>query len=205
MVGIVNYGMGNLKSVFNAIEYIGGSALICEKASDLDKVTKIIIPGVGAFGKCITNLQESGFTDKLNDLVLHKGIPTLGICVGMQIMATNGYEGGEWKGLNWFNADVIKIDSQQNTLRIPNIGWTEIDLQQEHFLFSKISQKPVVYFVHSFFMKCRETKDILATYNYGEAITACVLKNNIIATQFHPEKSQDTGLQFLTNYLNWNP
>ena len=123
----------------------------------------------------------------------------------MQIMATNGYEGGDWKGLNWFNADVVKIDSQQNTLRIPNIGWTEIDLQQEHFLFSKISQKPVVYFVHSFFMKCRETKDILATYNYGEAITACVLKNNIIATQFHPEKSQDTGLQFLTNYLNWNP
>lgn len=205
MIGIVNYGMGNLKSVFNAIEYQGGQALICDSVADLDKVNKIIIPGVGAFGKCITNLREAGFEDKLNDYVMKKGIPTLGICVGMQIMATRGIEGGEWAGLNWFDAEVIKIDSQDNTLRIPNIGWTEIELKQKHPLFDRMPQKPVVYFVHSYYMKCRNQDDVLATYSYGDTITACVGKNNIVATQFHPEKSQDVGLQLLDNFLKWNP
>lgn len=205
MTGIVNYGMGNLKSVFNAIEHLGGKALICNDISDLDKVQRIIIPGVGAFGKCISNLRDSGFSEKLNDYVQNKAVPTLGICVGMQIMATRGFENGEWSGLNWFNADVIKIDNADNTLRIPNIGWTEIELMQNHPLFNKIPQKPVVYFVHSYYMKCNDQKDILATYSYGDTITAAVLKNNIVATQFHPEKSQDTGLQFLDNFLSWNP
>jgi glutamine amidotransferase len=205
MTGIVNYGMGNLKSVFNAIEHVGGQALICERVADLDRVQKIIIPGVGSFGKCITNLRESGFADKLNEYVLNKGIPTLGICVGMQIMATRGIEGGEWTGLNWFDADVIKIDSQNNSLRIPNIGWTEIEVKRKHPLFERIAQKPVVYFVHSYYMKCKHAEDVLATYEYGEPITACVLKDNICATQFHPEKSQDSGLQFLDNFLKWEP
>jgi imidazole glycerol-phosphate synthase subunit HisH len=205
MTGIVNYGMGNLKSVYNAIEYLGGRALICNSPADLDKVTKIIVPGVGSFGKCIGNLCEAGFSEKLNEYVLTKGIPTLGICVGMQIMATRGIEGGEYKGLNWFDGEVIRIDSKENSLRIPNIGWTEIELTRPHSLFDKISKKPVVYFVHSYYMKCTHPEDVLATYNYGDRITACILKNNIVATQFHPEKSQDTGLQFLDNFLKWTP
>lgn len=205
MVGIINYGMGNLKSVFNAIEYVGGNAIICNTISDLDKVNRIIIPGVGSFGKCINNLRQADFFNSLNDLVINKAMPTLGICVGMQIMATKGFEGSECDGLDWFDASVIKIDSKNNTLRIPNIGWTEINLKSDHVLFNKIPQNPVFYFVHSYFMKCNNPADVIATYNYGDEITAAVSKKNIIATQFHPEKSQDVGLQFLDNFLKWNP
>lgn len=205
MVGIINYGMGNLKSVYNAIEYLGGSAIICNNTSDLDKVTRVIIPGVGAFGKCICNLRQAEFFERLNDLVMKDSLPTLGICVGMQIMASKGFEGGEWDGLNWFDANVVKIDSQNNSLRIPNIGWTEVELNNPHPLFNKLPKNPVFYFVHSYYMKCNDPKDIVATYNYGETITAAISKNNIVATQFHPEKSQDVGLQFLDNFLNWTP
>jgi glutamine amidotransferase len=205
MVGIVNYGMGNLKSVFNAIEYLGGRAIICNNDSDLNKVTKVIIPGVGAFGKCISNLRHADFYNRLNELVMKDAIPTLGICVGMQIMATKGVEGGDWDGLNWFDASVIKIDNQNNTLRIPNIGWTEVEINNYHELFNKLPKNPVFYFVHSYYMKCNQSQDVLATYNYGEKITAAIAKDNIVATQFHPEKSQDVGLQFLSNFLNWSP
>ncbi len=205
MVGIVNYGMGNIKSVYNAIEYLGGSAFICEKPSDLSKATKIIIPGVGAFGKCVSNLYQAEFAEELKEYVIKKALPTLGICVGMQIMATKGFEGGEWDGLNWFDANVLKIDTNNNELRVPNIGWTETDIISNCPLFNKIKAKPVFYFVHSYHVKCKDSKDVIASYEYGESITAAILKNNIVATQFHPEKSQDVGLQFLDNFLNWKP
>jgi imidazole glycerol-phosphate synthase subunit HisH len=205
MVGIINYGMGNLKSVYNAIEYVGGNAIICNTVSDLDKVKRIIIPGVGAFGMCIENLRQAEFFNELTHLVQEKGMPTLGICVGMQIMASKGFEGGEHTGLNWFDATVDKINNQNNTLKIPNIGWTEMDINNNHPLFNKIAKNPVFYLVHSYFMKCNNAQDVMATYVYGETITAAICKNNIAATQFHPEKSQDVGLQFLENFLKWEP
>lgn len=205
MVGIVNYGMGNLKSVYNAIQYLGGDVMICESPSDLSKATKIIIPGVGAFEKCITNLYKAKFAEELHDYIFNKAVPTLGICVGMQIMAAKGFENGDWDGLNWFDSEVVRINNTDNNLKVPNIGWTETNVVAGNPLFKNTPEKPVYYFVHSYHMKCKNQADVIATYEYGETITAAVMKNNVVATQFHPEKSQDVGLQFLENFLSWKP
>lgn len=197
--------MGNLRSVYNAFDYIAEPVMICTKPKDLYKVNRIVIPGVGAFKDSINKLKESGFIDALNEHVIVQRKPTLGICLGLQLMASKSLEGGEFNGLGWFDATVIKIKTGFNEYKVPNVGWNEIKLLKDSELFDGIPQSSDFYLVHSYYMKCNNPKEILATYSYGEEITAAVLKDNIFATQFHPEKSQEIGLKVLENFSSWIP
>jgi len=206
MVGIIDYGMGNLLSVYNAFDYLGEDVKICTVPGDLDVVDHIVIPGVGAFKDCINLITQNGFLQELEEHVINKAKPTLGICLGMQVMAKKGFEFGEHTGLGWFDSEVIKIDIENTDLKLPNIGWNEIEQKIEHPLFKGISNMSDFYLVHSFYMNCVNKKDVVASYQYGEEqITAAVLKDNIFATQFHPEKSQDNGLKLLNNFIRWKP
>ena len=205
MVGVIDYGMGNLLSVKNALEYLGEETLSCSKPEDIDKVDRIILPGVGAFQSCIENLTETGFIRPLHDFALVKKKPIMGICLGMQVMASTGQEHGHWKGLGWFNANVIKISEEDTSLKVPHVGWTDVEYKEDSFLFRGLKKNPDFYFVHSYFMRFEETEFIDAHYQYKARITAAVRKNNIFGTQFHPEKSQDNGLRLLDNFLKWNP
>jgi imidazole glycerol-phosphate synthase subunit HisH len=206
MTVIVDYGMGNLKSVLNAFLHLGDEAIISTDPNQLDEAERIVIPGVGAFEKCINNLNASAFVDALKYNVLQKAKPTLGICVGMQIMATQGLENGTWQGLNWFNASVEKISDCNGTFRVPNIGWNDVKINQiAHPVLRNLPKDLVLYFVHSYHMICKDENDVAMTYSYGETITAAIAKDNIFATQFHPEKSQDAGIQIIDNFLSWKP
>jgi glutamine amidotransferase len=205
MIGIVDYGMGNLLSVYSAFDYLGEDVTICVHPEDLSVVDRIVIPGVGAFKNCIERLKSTGFAESLQEHVVKKGKPTLGICLGMQVMARRSFEGGEYEGLGWFDADVIRIPVNEIALRVPNIGWNEISFKQNGSLFKGIPQGSDFYLVHSYYMCCKDGSDIAATYPYGIEVTAAVLKDNIFATQFHPEKSQDYGMALLENFVKWKP
>tara|TARA_B100001250_G_C19804158_1_gene792457 strand:- start:1024 stop:1641 length:618 start_codon:yes stop_codon:yes gene_type:complete len=203
MIGIIDYGMGNLRSVINAVNYLGFNSLICSSPDDIDHTERIILPGVGAFSDCMKKLHNLKFVNKLNEEVLIKKKPVLGICLGMQVMAKCSFEGGKNDGLGWFDAEVIKISpSNLKKHKVPNIGWNSISYKNVD-LFKNIPKNIDLYFVHSYFMNCKNKEDIIASYDYEEKITAAVQKNNILATQFHPEKSQDVGLNILENFLVW--
>jgi len=204
MVGVIDYGMGNLLSVCHALEYIGAQVRICTDPGDLAQVERIILPGVGAFGDCIRNLNERGFITPLNHAVMEKGIPILGICLGMQVMAQRSFEGGEHRGLGWIKGDVIRIQTDHSDLHIPHIGWNDVRYRSGSPLFKGLPAGCDFYFVHSYSIKCDEPEDVDATCDYGCAITAAIRKDNIFATQFHPEKSQDFGLRVLENFMTWN-
>ncbi len=207
MIAIVDYGMGNLKSVLNAFLYCGADAVITNSEKDINQATHIVIPGVGAFEKCIDNLKKlDAFKALENNVILNKK-PTLGICVGLQIMATSGYENGVNKGLNWLDSEVIKIDSKTEKLKVPNIGWNETNIvKNNHPVLNGIKNMQDFYYVHSYHVKCNNETDIAMNYQYGElSITAAVAFKNIFATQFHPEKSQDNGLKLIENFIKWNP
>ncbi|MCB9233649.1 MAG: imidazole glycerol phosphate synthase subunit HisH [Bacteroidia bacterium] len=203
MVGIVDYGMGNLLSVFNALDWIGAEVEIITSPPDLESAERIILPGVGAFRDCIATLNETGFAAALQREVIEKKKPIFGICLGMQVMAKRGLEGGKWEGLGWFDADIVRIQPDDPQLKVPQVGWNQIQYDQQHPIFQELPQNPEFYFVHSYHMAFRQPQDIVATTDYGMAVTAAVCRENIFATQFHPEKSQDYGLKILENFLNW--
>lgn len=205
VVGIVDYGMGNLLSVLHALEMAGAEARICREPEELLRAERLVLPGVGAFGDCMRNLTERGLEEALREAVLKRGRPILGICLGMQAMAQRGFEGGEHAGLGWFAADVVRLQPQDPTLRVPHVGWNDVSFRGESPLFRGLPDGPDFYFVHSYAMQCRQQGDVAATCDYGGAFTCAVRKDNIFATQFHPEKSQDYGLKVLENFLRWNP
>ena len=205
MVGLVDYDRGNLCSVSNALEVLGAKVRRCRKPEDIRDVERIILPGVGAFRDCMGNLCRQGFPDALEEAVQKKGKPIMGICLGMQAMARKSFEGGEYKGLGWLDAEVVRLQPGESSLRVPQIGWNDVRYQRDHPLFSGLPPAPDFYFVHSYHMKCDEEKDVVATCDYGGTITVSVCKDNIFATQFHPEKSQDFGLRLLSNFLAWDP
>lgn len=205
MIGVIDYGKGNLLSVCNAVEFIGESVVRCEHPDQILKADRLILPGVGAFKDAMDTLRKKGFIDVLDEVVRNMGRPILGICLGMQMMAEKSYEFGEYKGLGWFEAEVVQIRPNNPDLRIPQIGWNNVRFQGQSTLFSSIPHDADFYFVHSYHLQCRESADVLATCDYGGTITAAVCKDNIFATQFHPEKSQDYGLTLLENFMRWNP
>ncbi len=205
MIGIVDYGMGNLLSVYSAFDYLGEDVKICHHPEELLSVDKIVIPGVGAFKDCIEKLNSSGFTEALHENTITKAKPTMGICLGMQVMAKSSLEGGEYEGLGWFDASVIRLHPGDKDKKVPNIGWNDITYNSSVPLFKGLPQKPDFYLVHSYYMKCNNPGLVVASYEYGHQVTAAVLKDNIFATQFHPEKSQDYGLRILENFIDWNP
>jgi len=205
MIGIVDYGMGNLLSVFNAFEYLGVRVKICSNPEELSQVERIVLPGVGAISQCISKLNESGFSESLQEQVIKLAKPTLGICLGMQVMAKQSFEGGIHTCLGWFDADVIRLNPENSELKVPNIGWNTVHYNKEVPLFKGLPEIADFYLVHSYQMKVKNESERVATYQHGEVVTAAILKENIFATQFHPEKSQDLGLTILENFINWRP
>jgi len=204
VIGIVDYGLGNILSVYHALEMVGAEVKICARPESLTDVDRIVLPGVGAFRDCMANLVERGFVEILEKAVFDQGKPILGICLGMQAMARKSFEGGEHQGLGWIDGDVVGLEPRDPSMRVPHIGWNDIQYRRESQLFAGLPASPDFYFVHSYYMKCDNEEDVDATCNYGGAVTAAVRRNNIFATQFHPEKSQDYGLKILENFLKWD-
>jgi glutamine amidotransferase len=205
MIGIIDYGMGNILSVYNALSFLGAHVEIFDTPEGLERAERIVLPGVGAFPDCMANLKQKGFAEALEEAVFENETPILGICLGMQAMAGRSFECGEHEGLGWFEAEVIRLRPNISSLRVPQIGWNEIVYRKKSPLFSGLPEKPDFYFVHSYFMNCKAHGDIDATCDYGGEVTAAVRKNNIFAVQFHPEKSQDYGLKILENFIKWRP
>ncbi len=205
MVIIVDYGLGNLFSVAKALQVIGADVLISDKPADLLQADHLILPGVGAFGDGMKNLRKNGLDIALTTAVIKNKKPFLGICLGLQLLAEKGFEYGEHNGLGWIKGQVRKLAVEPMGLKVPHIGWNEVEIIRDSPLFKGIKPKSEFYFVHSFAMDCAVPEDKIATAFYGEHITAAIQHDNIFATQFHPEKSQDNGLKILKNFLTWNP
>lgn len=208
---LIDYGSGNIASAAKALSRAaaGSSSHEIIVTADPDMVRKcerIVLPGVGAFADCMRGLGAvPGMVEALNESVIQGGKPILGICVGMQLMATAGREFGVHKGLNWIGGEVVPLSPADPALKIPHMGWNEIDLAQNHPLFADLDESANAYFVHSFEMKPVTPAHLLATTDYGGAVTAAIGRDNIVGTQFHPEKSQAVGLKILANFLNWTP
>ena len=205
MVGIIDYGMGNLRSVQNALDHLGFDSRLCPHPEDLKGCSRYILPGVGAFHDCMTRLHACGFPAALETLILRDRHPILGICLGMQALARSSEEGGIHPGLGWLDADVVRIRPDPPTLRIPHVGWNTTHLRSDCPLFRALPKEADFYYVHSYHMQCDHENDLVAWCDYGGRVTAAVHRDNIFATQFHPEKSQEHGLRVLENFLTWNP
>jgi glutamine amidotransferase len=212
-VVIVDYGSGNLHSAHKAVERAARDAgmeisvLVSCDAETVCNADRVILPGVGAFADCRAGLiAVPGMIDALNAFVIEQGKPFLGICVGMQLMATQGLEFGRTDGLGWIVGDVAAIQPDSKTLKVPHMGWNTLEARRPHVLLDGIKLGPDgwhAYFVHSFHFKPHDQDTVVATANYGGSITAMVGKDNMAGTQFHPEKSQLLGLKLLTNFLKW--
>ena len=201
MIAIMDYGVGNLFSVEKAFLYLGADAAITSNLDVLRRADKIVLPGVGAFGDCMKNLRASGMIPVLNERV-KAGVPLLGICVGLQILFEGSDESPEAEGLGFFRGRVRRI--QAEGLKIPHMGWNSLTVMREakSDLFRGLPENPFVYFVHSYHAAPEDEDIVTATADYGERLTAAVAKDNICATQFHPEKSGDVGLRILKNFID---
>jgi glutamine amidotransferase len=205
VIAVIDYGMGNLRSVINALTYLGADAQIAAVPEQLDAADRIILPGVGAFRDCIATLRRLGFVAALEARVCRRGNPMLGICLGLQVLARRSFEDGEHAGLGWLAADVVRLTPADPTLRVPQIGWNGVTPRSDSPLFRGIPAGSDFYFVHSYHLACDDPADLDAWCDYGGRITAAVRQGNVAATQFHPEKSQDFGLRVLDNFLRWDP
>lgn len=200
-IGIIDYGMGNLRSVANGFESLGGKTLILTSPAQLSEVERVVLPGVGAFGDGMKNLIERGWAEKLEEQVVHGGKPFLGLCLGMQLLATSGTEYGHHQGLNWIPGKVDRIIPSDPSIRVPHIGWNDVDVARPEGLFSGQPKIMTFYFVHSYAFQT-DSSDVVTSYcDHGMKFVASVQSGNIHATQFHPEKSQKHGLALLKNFL----
>jgi glutamine amidotransferase len=214
-VAIVDYGSGNLHSAHKALERaareIGNDTdvRLTSDPDDVRKAERIVLPGVGAFADCRHGLDAvDGMVEALNEAVIEKGKPFLGICVGMQLMATRGLEHQVTEGLGWIPGDVVAIEPADPSLKIPHMGWNTLSLQRQHMLMDGIATGENglhAYFVHSFHLKPASADLMIAETDHGGALTAIVGRDNLVGTQFHPEKSQTLGLALLRNFLRWRP
>lgn len=194
-IGIIDYGMGNLRSVEKAFHYLGFEAEIVTGSKKLACYDKIVLPGVGAFNDAMRTLQKTGLADEIRDFIC-SGKSFLGICLGMQLLFERSYENGVYKGLGILPGDIVRLDSRK---KVPQIGWNSLNLRKIQPLLTGIGNEPYVYFVHSYHPETNA--DIVsATTDYGREIQVAVQYKNVYAVQFHPEKSGDTGLRILTNF-----
>jgi len=199
MIAIIDYDMGNSRSVEKAIEAVGGEPVVTNELSVIEDADKIILPGVGAFSKAMENLESLKLVDVLKRQILEYRKPLLGICLGMQLLAKTSYEFQETAGLGLIDATVERFNQG---LVVPHVGWNNITLKRDTPFFDRVKSGDDFYFVHSFYMKNNRLEDIAATCDYGIEFTAAVGKDNIFATQFHPEKSQEKGLNILTEFVH---
>ena len=207
-VALIDYGSGNLRSAQKALARVAGTADIAVTADPLvvAGAGRIVLPGVGAFGDCMAGLSAiPGMIDALREAVLQRGVPFLGICVGMQLLASVGREFGGHAGLDWIAGEVVRLTPSDAALKIPHMGWNELVIQRPHPVLAGIATGANFYFVHSFCMRPPDPSRVLATADYGGSFAAIVGRDNIVGTQFHPEKSQAVGLALLANFLAWRP
>ncbi len=200
MIGIIDYGVGNIKAFANIYKSFNISFKIVRNISELDNVSKLILPGVGSFDHAMTSLQNSGMKDKLDDLVLEKKLPIIGICVGMQMLAKSSDE-GVLEGLGWINGVVKKFDkSKIKNAPLPHMGWNTLNIEKQNKIFDNIEEDPRYYFLHSYYFECNNKEDVIATATYGERFERMVNHENIYGIQCHPEKSHHNGIQLLKNF-----
>lgn len=209
-VAVIDYGSGNLRSAAKAFEHAGGadvSVIVTDKADDVRAADRIVLPGQGAFADCMKGLSNvPGMLDALQECVIEKARPFFGICVGMQLLASEGHEHGVHQGLGWVKGAVKPLAMNDAALKIPHMGWNHLRHDQpQHPLLKNIDKDAQVYFVHSYALYPAENQVNLLSCDYGGWFTAAVARNNIAGTQFHPEKSQKTGLQLIRNFLDWQP
>lgn len=218
-VAIIDYGSGNLRSAAKAFERAARETGLAERiavtadAAEVAAADRIVLPGVGAFADCLTGLTAAeGMMDALEEAVIGRARPFLGICVGMQLMAARGLEHGEHKGLGWIDGDVVSLaEAKAGTgglpvHRIPHMGWNDLTpAAPDHPLLAGIEPGAHAYFAHTYHLVCENPDDVLATVDHGGPVTAMVGRDNFAGTQFHPEKSQATGLRLIANFLEWRP
>ena len=203
---IVDYQSGNISSVINSFTEVAKGKVNLEVTSDINKIKssdKIVLPGQGSFKSCVDSLNRiNGLVDTLKEFTITNKKPLLGICVGLQMFADVGYEEAETKGLGWMSGKVSKIDNQKGKFKLPHIGWNEVEIQKESKIFKGIKNKSHMYFVHSYEFVPEDKSVILATTDYSSKIVCAVERENLFGTQFHPEKSDKTGLNMIKNFLD---
>jgi glutamine amidotransferase len=201
-ISIIDYGIGNLRSVQKAFESFGVSAQLVTTADPIRSADKVVLPGVGAFKDCVDHLKESGLLDPVLDHI-RSGKKFLGICVGMQMLFDVGYEDGEHKGLGILKGKVVRFDVDRTKgLKVPHMGWNQLDIKKPSPLLRDLPKGANAYFVHSYHCVPDDASIIATTTDYGGAFVSSVWKDNVMATQFHPEKSQKVGLQILANFAS---
>lgn len=200
-VAIIDYGMCNLDSVRRAVEECQGVPIVTDQAQDIETANRIILPGVGAFPDAMHNIKQRALDQILLEQVMGHQIPFLGICLGMQLLATKSWEGGETAGLGWIDGEVTRLQPTETDTRIPHIGWNEVIFTRESPLFRDIPSAKDFYFVHSYHLVCRQEHDVIAYTQYCGRFVSAVARAPIFGVQFHPEKSQRLGFQVLKNFL----
>ena len=210
---IIDYGSGNLRSAAKAFERAAADAtpaepvLVTDDPETVRQADRIVLPGVGAFADCKAGLAaRAGMIEALEDAVLRRGVPFLGICVGMQLMARVSHEHGEHEGLGWLDGEVAPLTPGDEALKVPHMGWNDLALEGEaHPVLKGLPGDAHAYFVHSYGLTCRSSDEVFATVDYGGPVTAVAGRDNMVGTQFHPEKSQEVGLTVIGNFLRWQP
>ena len=210
---IIDYGSGNLRSAAKAFERAAADAtpaepvLVTDEPERVRRAKRIVLPGVGAFADCKAGLSaREGMIEALEDAVLRRGVPFLGICVGMQLMARVGHEHGEHEGLGWIDGEVAPLAPGDRELKVPHMGWNDLAVADDgHPILKGLDGGSHAYFVHGYGLTCRQAGEVFATVDYGGPVTAVAGRDNMVGTQFHPEKSQAVGLTVIGNFLRWRP
>ena len=204
-VAVVDYGMGNLTSVARAFESLYVDVVVTRKVPDLEQAERIVLPGVGAFGEGMRNLRDLDLVDALDAQVRVARKPFLGICLGMELLAADGYEGGHHRGLGWIDATAETVTADDPSVKAIHIGWNDVTPVGASALLDGLGAAPNFYFVHGYRLRCRDAGCVRGTTDYGGTFPSVVEAGNVAGVQFHPEKSQETGLAILRNFLRWHP
>lgn len=200
MIVVIDYGMGNLRSILKAYERLGIEAKYSSRIEDIMQAKKLVLPGVGHFAGGMSQLRKMGFIEVLHKKVVAEKTPILGICLGMQLFTARSEE-GDVEGLGWIDAQTIKFKQEKKqSIKIPHVGWNSIIVEKDCPIFHEVDTKELFYFVHSYHVKCKDAANVISKTEYGVAFVSSVQKDNILGVQFHPEKSHKNGLQILKNF-----
>lgn len=203
MIGVINYGAGNILSITNVLEELGEDFVVVNNSDQLKKVKKIIFPGVGAMPSAIESLNKNYLFEGLNEYVYKKAIPFMGICLGMQCIVTNSDEfNTKTKTFDWITGKTRILNSKEKKIKVPHIGWSKLNITKDHMIFYNIKSEAAFYFCHSYVVK--RCDDVLATADHDTKFNAVIAKDNIIGVQFHPEKSGSSGLAIIENFLQFD-
>lgn len=199
MITIIDYGLGNIKAFLHVYKKLNIPTVVANTATQVDKASKLILPGVGSFDYAMTRLNASGMRDSLDKAVLEKKVPVIGICVGMQMLSASSDE-GQLPGLGWIDGSVKKFTLSENATILPHMGWNDVKPVNNSPLFSGIEASSLFYFLHSYYFVCNNSENIICESQYGIKFTCAVAQNNVYGVQFHPEKSHNSGVQLLKNF-----